>query len=298
MGEKTQTPTEIIIAAGWRKLSRTAGECGEALTASGSSNGLACSRPAKWVPADADAKTPIRCAQHAAAVVRRADEPETLHAYAEARGFVITEVTGRMPIEARRKGESLLAMNFRSEAHARTWLSAHRVVLGDDEAAEAAAEREVRAITASIKIDGRPAAVTALLEKAELETSAINCLALVRQAKELDDAMRPARADDRGLNLGIGHVAPATIALAYDEALAEQERRRGDSARLAVDAELATARVNFRNVREARLVGTETYVRIDGKPFRDPDSGAIMIRVQPRGATGIITVPTSRLTVF
>lgn len=33
------------------------------------------------------------------------------------------------------------------------------------------------------------------------------------------------RADPRGLYLGIGHVAPATIARAYDEALAEQAKR-------------------------------------------------------------------------
>lgn len=59
-----------------------------------------------------------------------------------------------------------------------------------DGAIEADAEREVQAITGSIKIDGRPDRVTEILERAELETSAVACLALVREAKSLDRQLR------------------------------------------------------------------------------------------------------------
>lgn len=50
-----------------------------------------------------------------------------LDTYATDRGFTITRVVGRMPIEARRAGETLMAMNFRTHDQARRWLAGHPV---------------------------------------------------------------------------------------------------------------------------------------------------------------------------
>jgi hypothetical protein len=58
------------------------------------------------------------------------------------------------------------------------------------EVAEREAEREIQAVAGSIAIECRPAAVTEILNRAELETSAVACLALVRQAKALDARLR------------------------------------------------------------------------------------------------------------
>lgn len=101
------------------------------------------------------------------------------------------------------------------------------------------AHAEALAIAASIRIDGRPADVTALLNEAELKTDAIENLVLVRQAHALlqqgvasPDRLQPLgrslrlhTEDARGLHLGIGHVAPATIERARAEALVEQQAR-------------------------------------------------------------------------
>jgi predicted nucleic acid-binding protein len=110
-----------------------------------------------------------------------------------------------------------------------------------DEAIELDAEREIQAITGSIKIDGRPADVTAILERAELEMSAVACLELVRQAKALDEQLRPAEFAGAHVYRGPGPcrfedcgagpqspvhiVAPAALAEAHAAALAEDADR-------------------------------------------------------------------------
>lgn len=55
------TTNEAIIAAGYVKLSRSAGECGEEITTRKNLIGLACEKPALWQRGE----EPPVCVQHA-----------------------------------------------------------------------------------------------------------------------------------------------------------------------------------------------------------------------------------------
>jgi hypothetical protein len=55
------TNTEILTSAGWTKLPRTIGECGEAIVTRGKLFGLACEKRAVWTKDGG----PAVCQQHA-----------------------------------------------------------------------------------------------------------------------------------------------------------------------------------------------------------------------------------------
>lgn len=107
------TNTEILTAGKWSRV-RNAGECGKAIVTRGPLFGLACSKSATWKRGD----SPAECTQHAVITQEWAD----LLKLATTRGYLLTQVDGRMPYEVRRQGSPLMSMNFRTTVHLRRWL--------------------------------------------------------------------------------------------------------------------------------------------------------------------------------